>query len=136
MAKRATAADAARKSNGFDGDKLKGYLKKLDELQAEIESSKGAHMNRCQKIRGSMDVVFEEAKALGIPKKVLKAHCDLRRLEAKKSAVVDKLGDDDAETFDAVADALGDFAQLPLGAAAVRRAEASDADRSALDSLA
>lgn len=135
MAKRATAADAARKSNGFDGDKLKSYLTKLDELDAEIESSKGAHMNRCQKIRGSMDVVYEEAKALGIPKKVLKAHHQLRKLEVRKSAVVDKLSDDDVETFEAVSDALGDFAQLPLGAAAVQRAEASDADRAALDSL-
>ena len=86
-------------------------------------------MNRCQKIRGSMDVVYEEAKALGIPKKVLKAHVDLRRLEAKKAKLVEKLTDEEVDDFQAMADALGDFATLPLGMAAVRStADPGDAD--------
>lgn len=135
MAKRVKASDAAHISNGYDGDKLKGYIEKIEGYFAEIESSKAAHMNRCQKIRGSMDVVFEEAKALGIPKKVLKAHVDLRMLERRKEAVVEKLGEEDADTFEMIADALGDFATLPLGQAAAGRTSASDADRSALDSL-
>lgn len=135
MAKRVKASDAAHISNGYDGDKLKGYIEKIEGYLAEIESSKASHMNRCQKIRGSMDVVFEEAKALGIPKKVLKAHVDLRMLERRKEAVVEKLGEEDADTFEMIADALGDFATLPLGQSAMQRTTASEADRSALDSL-
>lgn len=136
MAKRVKAADAATASNGYDGDKLKGYIGKIEGYFDEMESSKASHMNRCRQVRGSMDVVYEEAKALGIPKKVLKAHVDLRLLERRKAAVVEKLGDDDAETFEMMADALGDFATLPLGAAAMKRAQTDiEADKAALDSL-
>lgn len=128
MAKRVTAAGLGR-GNGYDGDKLRAYVERIESLFEEIESSKGAHMNRCQKIRGSMEVVYEEAKALGIPKKVLKAHVDLRRLEAKKAKLVEKLTDEEVDDFQAMADALGDFATLPLGMAAVRRtADPGDAD--------
>lgn len=135
MAKRVKGADASKTGNGYDGDKLRGYIGKIEELFADMESEKGAYMSRCKSIRGSMDVVFEEAKALGIPKKVLKAHVDLRLLEVKKRKVVEKLGDDDAETFEAMADALGDFATLPLGQAAVKRSQTTTADRDALATL-
>lgn len=136
MAKRVKAADAANATNGFDGDKLKGYIGKIEGYFADMESEKGAYMRRCKSIRESMDVVFEEAKALGIPKKVLKAHVDLRKLENKKEALVAKLDGDDAETFEMMADALGDFATLPLGMAAMERAHGADeADKAALDSL-
>lgn len=135
MAQRAKAADAAIKANGYDGKTAQAFVRKIEDHLAEIESSKGAHMNRCQKIRGSIDVVYEEAKALGIPKKVLRAHVDLRGLEKRKAGIVEKLNDDEAETFEAIADALGEFATLPLGMAALRNAEASDEDAAALASL-
>lgn len=136
MAKRVKAADAAHASNGYDGEKLKGYIGKIEGYFADMESEKGAYMRRCKSIRDSIDVVFEEAKALGIPKKVLKAHVDLRKLEGKKEAIVAKLEGDDAETFEVMADALGDFATLPLGMAAMERVQEADAaDKAALDSL-
>lgn len=133
MAKRVTAADAAG-SNGFDGEKLQGYIAKIESYFADMESEKGAYMRRCKSIRGSIDVVYEEAKALGIPKKVLKAHVDLRKLEARKEALVANLDGDDAETFEMISDVLGDFATLPLGKAALQRAVDPD-DAAALDSL-
>lgn len=136
MAKRVKATDAASGGNGFDGSKLKGYIGKIEGYFADMESEKGAYMRRCKSIRDSMDIVYEEAKALGIPKKVLKAHVDLRKLEGRKEAIVAKLDGDDAETFEVMADALGDFATLPLGMAAMERTQAADeADKAALDSL-
>ena len=103
-------------------------------------------MNRCRAIRGSIKITFAEAKATGIPKKILASHVALRKLERKKEAVVESLEDDEglAEAFDLTASALGDFAALPLGIAAVDRASArvrqrtekqADAD-AAVDSLA
>lgn len=135
MAKRATAADAAM-SNGYDGDKLKGYIEKIEGYFVEMESSKGAHMKRCRDIRESIDVVYEEAKALGIPKKALRTHVKLRQIEAQKDKLIEKLGDDDIDEFEAIADALGEFAATPLGMSALeRRREASADDRAALDDL-
>lgn len=134
MAKRATAADAA-KGNGYDGEKLKAYVEKIEAYFAEMESSKGAHMKRCREIRDSIDVVYEEAKALGIPKKALRTHVKLRQLEAKKEQLVEKLADDELDDFEAIADALGDLAATPLGMAALQRRQPTLADRAALDSL-
>jgi Uncharacterized protein conserved in bacteria (DUF2312). len=136
MARRVKASDAARISNGYDGEKVRAYVSKIEGYFADMESEKGAYMRRCKSIRESIDVVYEEAKALGIPKKVLKAHVDLRKLEGKKEAIVAKLQDDDAETFEVIADALGDFAMLPLGQAALRRVnDTAEADAEALASL-
>lgn len=133
MAKRVKASDPAL-TNGYDGDKLRAYIEKLEGYQGDIESEKGSYMQRCKNIRDSMDVVYEEAKALGIPKKVLKAHVALRELERKKGMIVDKLSDDDAESFEIAADALGDFATLPLGEYA-KKGRVDKADLAALDSL-
>jgi uncharacterized protein (UPF0335 family) len=120
MAKRVTAKDAKAATNGFDGEILKEFIEKIEGHRGEIESSKGQHMNRCRQIRESIEIVFEEAKAKGIPKKILKAHVDLRLLEAKKEAVVEKLDNDEVDTFKACAEALGEFAALPLGEAALK----------------
>lgn len=134
MARRVTAADA-RIGNGYDGEKLKAYIGKIEGYFADMESEKGAYMRRCRSIRDSINVVYEEAKALGIPKKVLKAHIDLRKLEGKKEAIVANLDGDDAESFEMMADALGDFATLPLGQAALKRAGADPDAAAAFDSL-
>lgn len=135
MAKRVTSADAANASNGFDGDLLKRFIGQIENIGQEMESEKGAYMKRCRDLRDDINSVLEDAKTAGIPKKVLKAHIDLRKLERRKEAVVEKLSDDDTETFEMVADALGDFATLPLGASAVQRAGGSQADSDALGSL-
>jgi uncharacterized protein (UPF0335 family) len=145
MATKAKAGSAA-KSNGYDGDQLRAFIAKLEGYDQDLLSEQGAYMNRCRAIRGSIKITFTEAKAAGIPKKILAGHLALRKLERKKQAVVEGLQDDEglAEAFDMTASALGDFAALPLGVAAVDRAAArvrqrtekqADAD-GAIDSLA
>jgi uncharacterized protein (UPF0335 family) len=145
MAKKAQATSAA-KSNGYDGDQLRALIGKLEGYEQDLLSEQGAYMNRCRAIRDSIKITFTEAKAAGIPKKILAGHVALRKLERKKEAVVESLQDEEglAEAFDMTASALGDFAALPLGIAAVHRAAArvrqriekqSGAD-AAIDSLA
>lgn len=135
MAKRVKGSDAAQISNGFDGDKVKSFVNQIEAFLTDLESEKGSYMRKCKGIRDSMEEVFDSAKNAGIPKKVLKAHIDLRKLEAKKRTLVDRLDGDDADTFEMVSEALGDFATLPLGMAAIRQAGGDAADRDALASL-
>ena len=83
-------------------------------------------------------VIKTEAKGMGIPVKVLMAHKRLRDLERQKAKVVERLEDEDAESFEQVADALGEFAMLPLGMAALaeaRRKDASAPDEEATEAL-
>jgi len=131
MAKRATAADAVR-SNGYDSQQLKGFIEKIEGYFAEIESAKAVYMKRSRDIRESISIVYEEAKALGIPKKELKAFVDARKLEEKKARILERF--EDTSELEAMAEALGDFATLPLGMAALKR-QASLEDIAALESL-
>lgn len=133
MAQRVKASDAPRGSNGYNPDELKAFIGQLESFERDIESEKGSYMKRCREFRDGQAEVYAEAKNKGISKKALKAHFDLRRLEARKAALYGKLGDDDADSFDMMADALGDFAMLPLGAAALER---SQGERGGLADLA
>lgn len=139
MAKRARREEIG--ANGIDGDKVAAYVRKIEDHFETMASEQGAYMARCKGIRGSIQVVYEEAKALGIPAKVLRAHVELRKLEAKKEALVEKLEGDDADSFERVSAALGDFAALPLGMAALQgkkqssRSAQVQADSSTLDEL-
>lgn len=136
MAKRVKASDGpSTPTNGFDSDKVAGFVRKIEGHFEDMASEQGAYMARCRTIRDSISVVYAEADALGIPRKVLKAHVDLRRLEQKKKVVVEKLDDDEAETFGQVSEALGDFAMLPLGAAALERANPDRDAAAVLDGL-
>lgn len=123
MAKRVTAADAQRGSNGYDSDELKALIGQIESFHGDLESEKGSYMRRCKDIRDGIDEVYAEAKNKGISKKALKTHIDLRKLEARKAVLVGKLEDGDGDSFDKMAEALGDFAKLPLGAAAMARAD-------------
>jgi hypothetical protein len=57
-----------------------------------------------------------------------------RRLDRKMNANVAKLEADDADSYDRIVSALGDFVDLPLGQAALRRARPGQQE-DALDSL-
>ena len=82
-------------------------------------------MAECAKISGRQKSLVDDAKGAGLNGKVLRATVKQRALERKAEAVFDDLEDDDAELLRDIREALGDYADLPLGAAAV----ASDDER-------
>lgn len=130
MAKQAKPADAKR-SNTHDGEALQKYIQRIEAFHADIASENEAAARRKAKISQSIAVVYTEAKALGIPKSILKTHVELRKLDAKKSAIVNSLSEDETETYEATVAALGDFASLPLGAAAVEKSAKTQDPRDA-----
>ena len=109
--------------NGIDGDKLSAVVKEAERIEAEIASAKGAHMKFCQKKREEIAGVIKDAKAEhGIPTKELKAVLKRRKARQKMEELRDRLEADQQDTLDQMEHALGDLADLPLGAAAMDRA--------------
>lgn len=109
-------------TNGVDQEKVKSFVSRIDNLNDEIASEQGSYMKRCRELKDDIKDILEEAKSAGIPPKVLKAVLKARDLERKAEQARDDLDNEDQDIFDNIADALGVFADTPLGAAAVAKA--------------
>jgi hypothetical protein len=128
-------ASMARKpravSNGYDQKQLEGYLTEIDVADEKLAELRSAHMNKCKVPRADIAGVFEAAKEAGIPQRAFRTVVRNRRLERKIQDNTRALEADDAESYDAICAALGDFIDLPLGQAAADRAR----DTEKLDTL-
>ena len=120
-------------TNGFERAVTEGLLKEIDHLDEQLASLKGEYMNACKGPRGDIADVFKAAKDKGLPMRAFRALVKNRRLDKKMSANVDRLEGDDQAHYEALVVGLGDFCDLPLGQAALRRAR-PDAE-GPLDSL-
>ena len=120
--------------NGYDRNKLETLLKQIDSADAELLSLKGEYMQSCAAPRETMAAVFVQAKDAGIAPAAFRALVKNRRLDRLMNNNVDKLEADQRSEYEQMLTALGDFTDLPLGAAAVARVKPVDAP--ALDSLA
>jgi len=101
-------------------DEMATFVDQFEELENEIASERGIFMSKCKAIRERQRELLDDAKSQGLPKNVVKAVVRARELEAKASAVLDGLEDDAVQVFKDIREALGDFADSPLGAAAVK----------------
>jgi uncharacterized protein (UPF0335 family) len=104
---------------------MASYVSSIEDLDAEALQEKMAYMARCAKIMERKNAVYDDAKDHGVVTKVLKAVVKARSYERKAAAVEEALEDDDGQLFIDIREALGDYADLPLGQAAV----ASDDER-------
>lgn len=101
---------------------LLDFTHRVENLYDELASEKGEYMNRARQIRDSIARVLVEAKNAGIPKKEFKTVIKARQLENRLDHLCDDLEPDEVETFDQIRLALGDYADLPLGQAALAKA--------------
>jgi uncharacterized protein (UPF0335 family) len=117
------AAPAPMSHNGPMPDDVvvQGFTHQIEEKYDRLASIKGEYMQRCKTIREDIARVLVEAKDAGIPKKEFKLVIRTRALENKLEHIRDDLEPDEAETFEAIRAALGDLADLPLGAAVLDR---------------
>lgn len=118
----AQAAKPAR-TNGFDPEQLKGFIDRIENCETEIGSTMGAAMRECKTLRDDIKEIKTEAKDKGIPVKALNAELKLRALDRDKAKVVAGLDEEAADSLEAIQHALGDFASMPLGEAAVKAAK-------------
>lgn len=113
MAKRA-------RSNAIDEELIRAVVGHIEGLLDQLDSERAGYMAKCAVLREDMADVYVDARDKGINRKALKAVIRSRVLERKKKAAVAKLDIDELSIFEQLSDVLGDFADLPLGEAALQ----------------
>ena len=106
-------------TNGIDTDKAKGFVGRVEALNAEILSERGVYMANAKGIRASIKEVIVEATSEGIPAKALKATIKDRELQRRRGVIAAGLDIDEGVAFEQMKEALGEFGSSPLGAAAL-----------------
>lgn len=110
-------------TNGYDKDTLVNYIERIENLQNEIDSERGTSMQKCKTLRADKKEVYGEAKEAGFDSKALKVLIENRGLQKKIDANIAALEADQQDAHDRMIGALGDLANLPLGQAAIARAQ-------------
>lgn len=112
---------AAQHGNGYDPERTRQCVDRIEALDRKKEAAHMAYMAECAVFAEDKKAVYDEAKdAWGIPKRALKAVIKVRATERKLEAMRDDLEADDQDSFDQIRHALGDLAETPLGAAALK----------------
>jgi hypothetical protein len=95
----------------------------IEECYRKLDSERGIYMKNCRGIRAEMKDHYADASNLGISKKLLKKLIKERDLERKIFALGDDLEADEQSEIEMLREKLGDFANLPLGRAALAKAD-------------
>jgi hypothetical protein len=79
-------------------------------------------MTECKRIRGNISLHAEKASDRGISTKLLKTIIKERALERKINDLHEVLEPDEQSELEMLTEKLGDFANTPLGGAAIAKA--------------
>ncbi|PZU95497.1 MAG: hypothetical protein DI527_00375 [Chelatococcus sp.] len=110
---------------------VRNITERLSEIDGEIASAKGTFMAFCKKKAGDRKDILTEAKARGVNTRALKVEIKAGKLEAKAASLRDDLDPDDQHDAEAIRKAIGEFADTPLGGAAVSKADKKAAEQAA-----
>jgi hypothetical protein len=80
-------------------------------------------MQKCKRIREAMANDYDTASNRGISKKLLKKIVKERELERKIEGLTDDLEPDERSELEMLIEKLGEFANTPLGQAAMAKAD-------------
>jgi hypothetical protein len=122
----------AGKNEFIDEQTAKRFFGEVRKTFEDEDTERASFRGKCGAIKQRRKSVYERAESSGIPAKILKARItqwieDKRIAEAKArrdGAVPEDI--DDRAKFQSLCEALGDFRDLPLGAAAVDAAKPDD----------
>jgi uncharacterized protein (UPF0335 family) len=111
--------------NSIEG-KAAGYLERIENLLAALESERGKYMAACKPIREDIADIYTEAKDQGVAKKALAGLVKYRELEKRQQAIGDGLDIADQSDYESLVAALGDFGKTELGKAVLETAKAKE----------
>lgn len=115
---------------GLNGKKLLKFIKRYENVQADIDATMKAAQDECIPTREDQAAIVKEAAEAGFSKKEFKTVLRKRRLQDKIDHVADSLDADQRETYDQFLHALGDLADTELGKAASAKKAAEGAGAS------
>lgn len=113
-------AKPANATNDFDPQVVNSLLGKIDGYDADLLSERGSYMSKCRNIRETIQGVYDEAKAAGIPKKELSTLVKIRKNEKRNIELYADLEADQQHTLAMLA-ATEKVKDLPLWRAAERK---------------
>jgi hypothetical protein len=113
-------AKSATASNTFDPEVVNALLGKIDGYDSDLLSERGSYMQKCRNIRESIQGVYDQAKAAGVPKKELSILVKIRKNEKKNVALYNDL-EADQQAIVAMLAATEKVADLPLWRSAADR---------------
>ena len=105
--------------NTIDADEVRRAVADIEGMLAELLSLRGAYMAQCKGVRERIKAAKDEAADNGIPRKALNIELKRRELERKIDGLMADADEDDADLAQQIREALGDFANSPLGLAAL-----------------
>jgi hypothetical protein len=119
----ALARQANQNTNSPSEDDVQSAVAHVEQCYSDLASERGIYMSKCKKIREVMAGDYDRASDQGISKKLLKKIIKERELERKIGALTDDLEDDERSEHAMLVEKLGEFANTPLGKAALAKVD-------------
>lgn len=113
---------SALRGNGYDADKVKGFVSEIEEAQDEIDQIMADAKDDCVKHREAIADIKKAAQDAGLPRKELNMAIAKRRAMRRIDAMRGKLSAEQRDNFDQIENALGMYRELPLMGAALAAA--------------
>src|SRR5262245_28354172 len=117
-------ARPASENNAPEDTDVQAAVSNIEQGHGELLRERGIYMQKCRKIREGIANDYDHAADKGISKKLLKAIIKERDLERKIAGLTDDFEPDEISEHQMLLEKLGEFANTPLGSAALQRAEA------------
>ncbi len=111
-------------SKKVDGEYVRGAIEQILAEEAAIKAAKDALSLKLQPQRKKISGIMKGLVQSDISTRVVQTLLKEARLKVKLENVKGELDEGQLAEFESVVEAMGDFAELPLGAAAVAAAEA------------
>lgn len=123
MAKQAKNGKPEQAPSKGDNSVEQRWVGEIERHFETLDSLRGSYMNECRQVRELIADCYARAKDAGLPKRALKAVIKTREMQRKIDALREDLCEDGLdEDYDRIRTALGDFADTPLGANALKDA--------------
>jgi hypothetical protein len=105
-------------TNSFDQDAAQAVVEEIERELGLIKSSQAKHMKYARERRDVIKEIYKSAKEDGLPEDVVKGLLKIRDNNRSNAEVAKNMSSDYAPIFVPLSEALGLFADSPLGQAA------------------